>query len=98
MGGNGMNSHSTPAPHDHEMALKQHRQGMAPALKTLMRQIRRQYPGKVLDVRLERGPRGNAYVFTILHKTQVRQVRVPIGHGMLRNRTRSYNFNNRSRP
>ena len=60
-----------------------------------MQQIRRQYPGKVLDVRLERGARGVVYVFTILHKTRVQRVRVPVGPTTRRMRT--YNFNTRKR-
>ena len=83
------------APHDHEMALQQHRQGSAPSLKSLMRQVEHRYPGKVLDVRLERGPRGIFYVFTILNKARVRQVRVPIGRSTRLRRT--YNFNTRKR-
>ena len=60
-----------------------------------MRQIQHKYPGKVLDVRLEHGARGNAYVFTILNGTRVRQIRVPVGR-MARPR-RTYNFNLRRR-
>ena len=80
------------------MALAHHRQGSVPALKVLMRRIRRQFPGKVLDVRMERGPRGDAYVFTILQKRRVRQVRVPVGRRTPPRRTRTYNFNRRNRP
>lgn len=94
-GGDNMGNGFSSTPHDHEMALQQHRQGAAPALKSLMRQIGRRYPGKVLDVRVERTPRGATYVFTILQKTRVRQVRVPIGFTTRPRRT--YNFNNRKR-
>ena len=83
------------APHDHETALREHRQGSAPSLKSLMRQVERQYPGKVLDVRLERGTHGAFYVFTILNRARVRQVRIPIGRS--RRPRRTYNFNIRKR-
>ena len=96
--GGSMEDHGMSSPHDHEMALERHRQGGVPPLKVLMRQIRRQYPGKVLDVRLERGSRGDVYVFTILQKSRVRQVRVPVGRGTASRRTRTYNFNRRPRP
>lgn len=80
--------------HDHEMALEQHRSGMAPPLKTLMRQIRQKYPGKVLDVRMVRDRKGSAYMFTIMQGNRIRQVRVPLsGNGKRLQGRRIFNFN-----
>lgn len=92
--GNGMGSSPM---HDHEMALKQHRSGMAPSLRALMRQIHRKYPGKVLDVRMVRDAKGSAYVFTIMQGNRIRQVRVSLPNRPGRAGGRSYNFNGGTR-
>ena len=100
MGGGGMNGGmgsgdmGEPGPmHDHEMALEQHQRGMAPSLTSLMRQIRRKYPGKVLDVRVERAGQAAAYVFTIMQGNRIRQVRIPLsGASETAERRRTFNF------
>lgn len=79
--------------HDHEMALQQHRRGMAPSLKALMRQVRSRHPGKVLDVRMVRDRKGSAYIFTILQGDRIRQVRVPLAGGNRVQGRRMFNFN-----
>gem|GEM_PF-4853272 len=94
-GGDGMRAPAT----DHEAARSQRMRGAAPSLATLLAEVRRRHPGKVLDVRLQRGPAGSAYVFTIMTpRNTVRRVRVPLPAGVAPRRPqRTYNFN-RSRP
>lgn len=67
---------------------KRVRQG-APSLNRLMGDIRRQYKGKILDVKIRRaGSTETAYVFTILRDNRIFRVQVPLARP-----ARKFNFN-----
>ncbi len=98
MGDGGTGSGGMEAMRDHDMALEQHRSGMTPPLRLLMRQVGRKYPGKVLNVRMVRDSRGSAYVFTIMQGNRILQVRMPLSTARGRKQGgRSYNFNSDKR-
>ena len=76
---------------DHEMALQERKSGQVPALSTLMKEVERKYPGRILNVRMVRSRKGSAYVFTIMQENRIRQVLVPLSGGRAP-AARSFNF------
>ncbi len=76
--------------------------GRLPSLRSILQQVRRTHPGRVLDVRLKGKGSRRVYELKVLGRdNRVRTVRVPLrvvrgtrGGGIVRN----YNFTGATRP